>query len=111
MVGDQPLYVTDDLPGMVLTGTGVGFMLPTLTGAGASELPPARFATGIAVITMGRQVGAAIGVAAAGATATTAGDFHAAWAVAALAGVATGLLLAALGPHPRPVEALTPALA
>ena len=38
-------------------------MIPTLTGAGASSLPPERFATGAAVLTMGRQIGAALGVA------------------------------------------------
>ena len=38
-------------------------MLPTLTGAGAASLPPERFSTGIAVITMGRQIGSALGVA------------------------------------------------
>ena len=65
-------------------------MLPTLTGAGASELPPARFATGVAVITMGRQVGSAIGiailVAVLGTGATTAADFHGAWIVTLIAG-------------------------
>lgn len=113
--GDQSSYATEYLPGMVLTGTGVGFLLPTLTGAGASELPPARFATGIAVITMGRQVGAAIGiailVAVVGATSTTAADFHAAWAVTALTAVATGLLLARLDAHPRSADAPAPVLA
>jgi EmrB/QacA subfamily drug resistance transporter len=105
VAGDTPAYATEYLPGMILTGTGVGFMLPTLTGAGASELPPARFATGVGVITMGRQVGSAIGiailVAVLGGAATTATDFHGAWIFTIASGVGAGLLLAGLGPHLR----------
>ena len=48
---------------MLISGAGVGLVIPTLTGAGASSLPPERFATGAAVLTMGRQIGAALGVA------------------------------------------------
>ena len=51
------------LPGMLVSGIGVGLLLPTLTGAGAASLPAARFSTGIAVVTMGRQIGSALGVA------------------------------------------------
>ena len=98
--GDTSAYLTDYLPGMILTGIGVGFMLPTLTGAGASELPPARFATGIAVIVMGRQVGSAIGiailVAVLGTSAATAGDFQGAWIVTLVAGAGTAVTLSFL---------------
>jgi hypothetical protein len=96
---------------MILTGIGVGFMLPTLTGAGASELPPARFATGVAVITMGRQVGAAIGIAILVAVLDdrTAAGFHDAWLISAGAAAATGALLAALGPRPRTTPTPIPA--
>jgi EmrB/QacA subfamily drug resistance transporter len=113
VAGDQPHYLTEYLPGMVLTGTGVGFMLPTLTGAGASELAPARFATGIAVITMGRQVGSAIGIAILVAVLdamTSAADFHGAWLVAVIAGIGSGALLAGLGPHRQRAAAPAPAL-
>ncbi len=61
--GDTPAYVTEYLPGIAISGAGVGLMIPTLTGAGTSSLAPARFATGAAVLTMGRQIGAALGVA------------------------------------------------
>jgi EmrB/QacA subfamily drug resistance transporter len=56
-------YASGLLPGMVLTGIGVGLTLPTLIGAAATSLPPQRFATGSAVVTMARQVGAVLGVA------------------------------------------------
>jgi hypothetical protein len=48
---------------MAISGAGVGLVIPTLTGAGASSLAPERFATGAAVLTMGRQIGSALGIA------------------------------------------------
>lgn len=51
------------LPGMLLTGIGVGFALPTLVGAAVATVPPAQFATASAVVTMARQVGTVLGVA------------------------------------------------
>jgi Na+/melibiose symporter-like transporter len=99
--GDTPAYTSEYLPGMLIGGAGVGLMIPTLTGAGASSLPPARFATGAAVLTMGRQIGAALGiavlVAVLGAAASTAADFHSAWLISVAGGACAGLLLAALG--------------
>ena len=99
--GDTPAYASEYLPGMLIGGAGVGLMIPTLTGAGASSLPPARFATGAAVLTMGRQIGAALGiavlVAVLGAAASTAADFHSAWLISVAGGACAGLLLAALG--------------
>ncbi len=87
---------------MALGGIGVGLVIPTLTGAGASSLAAERFATGAAVLTMGRQIGSALGVsvlvAVLGATATTAAGFHGAWSISLAGGLATGLALFALGP-------------
>ncbi len=61
--GLTPAYASEMLPGMILTGIGVGLTLPTFMAAGASSLPPTSFATGSAVINMLRQVGIALGVA------------------------------------------------
>jgi EmrB/QacA subfamily drug resistance transporter len=61
--GTSPDYVGEMLPGMLMTGVGVGLTLPTFMAAGASSLPPQAFATGSAVINMLRQVGLAVGVA------------------------------------------------
>jgi Major Facilitator Superfamily len=80
--GEKPAYVAEYLPGMAIGGAGVGLVIPTLTGAGASSLAPERFATGAAVLTMGRQIGAALGVAVLVAVlgaGRTASDFQAAW--------------------------------
>src|SRR5271163_172079 len=99
--GDTPAYVTEYLPGILISGAGVGLVIPTLTGAGASSLAPERFATGAAVLTMGRQIGAALGVAVLvavlGPTTATAADFHQAWLISVAGGLAAGLTLLAIG--------------
>lgn len=99
--GDHPAYLSEYLPGSMVGGAGVGLIIPTLTGAGASSLAPERFATGAAVLTMGRQIGAALGVAilvaVLGTTTAHAGDFHAAWLITVAGGLAAGLALAAIG--------------
>jgi EmrB/QacA subfamily drug resistance transporter len=103
--GDTPAYLSEFLPGMAIGGAGVGLMIPTLTGAGASSLAPERFATGAAVLTMGRQIGAALGVAVLvavlGTSASSAADFHSAWLITVAGGLSAGLLLAAIGPRVR----------
>jgi EmrB/QacA subfamily drug resistance transporter len=61
--GLTPDYAGEMLPGMLMTGIGVGLTLPTFMSTGASALPPSAFATGSAVVNMLRQVGLAVGVA------------------------------------------------
>ena len=51
------------LPGSIVSGIGVGLMLPSLGGAATAPLPPQRFATGSALYAMTRQIGIALGVA------------------------------------------------
>ena len=107
--GRVPDYAADFLPGMLIGGAGVGLVIPTLTGAGASSLAPERFATGAAVLTMGRQMGAALGVAALvavlGTAASSVADFHAAWLLTIAGGLTSALTLAALGPPAARVAA------
>src|SRR3954452_12240151 len=62
-MGSEPAFASELLPGMILTGIGVGLTLPSVSAAAVSELPPARFATGSAVLQMARQLGIALGVA------------------------------------------------
>jgi len=57
-----PDYAARMLPGMLMTGTGVGLTLPTLVSAAVSAVPPHRFATGSGIVTMARQVGIVLGV-------------------------------------------------
>src|SRR5215469_12167800 len=61
-VAVHPNYL-EILPGMLITGIGVGLTLPSLMSTAASSLPPPSFATGSAVVNMLRQVGFAVGVA------------------------------------------------
>jgi EmrB/QacA subfamily drug resistance transporter len=58
-----PNYLAGMLPGMLLTGIGVGLTLPTFMATAAGSLPPQHFASGSAVVNMFRQVGLAVGVA------------------------------------------------
>jgi EmrB/QacA subfamily drug resistance transporter len=103
--GDRPAFLSEYLPGSMIGGAGVGLIIPTLTGAGASSLPPERFATGAAVLTMGRQIGAALGVAVLvavlGTATRNAADFHSAWLITVAGGLSAGLLLLAIGPPGR----------
>ena len=100
--GDRPAFATTFLPGMAIGGAGVGLVIPTLTAAGASSLPPERLATGAAVLTMGRQIGSALGiallVAVLGSNAHSASDFHSAWLITIAGGLAAGVALATLRP-------------
>lgn len=59
----EVVYASVLLPAWMLGGVGVGLTLAPLSSAAAASLPPARFATGTAVFTMSRQLGAVLGVA------------------------------------------------
>ncbi len=109
----SPAYLSEYLPGMLVAGAGVGLVIPTLTGAGASSLPPQRFATGAAVLTMARQVGSALGVAILVAVLGTGvpafASFQSGWMISALGGISAALAFAALGAPGRPSVASVPA--
>ncbi len=62
-MGPSPDYLGEMLPGLLITGVGVGLTLPAHGSAAAGSLPPQRFATGSAIFTMSRQLGFVIGVA------------------------------------------------
>jgi EmrB/QacA subfamily drug resistance transporter len=58
-----PHFLSAFLPGMILTGIGVGPTIPNIFTQGVASLEPGRYATGSAVLSMSRQIGAALGVA------------------------------------------------
>src|SRR3954447_6428278 len=92
-------YLGAMLPGQVLTGTGVGLLLPSFTATAAATLSPDQLSTGIGVQTMFRQIGAALGLAAWVAIVGTPapGDavdaFGLGWAFMAVTAVLAGLAL------------------
>jgi len=115
LVPDYPAHM---LPGMLMTGTGVGLTLPTLVSAAVSAVPPHRFATGSGVVTMARQVGIVLGVAIlvtvlghpSGGPAALAAFQHATVviaAIAATAGLASLLLIRSTRPRARPAVPIT----
>ncbi|NML59864.1 MFS transporter [Massilia sp. RP-1-19] len=61
--GSEPAYATHWLPGLILSGLGVGMVLPSLSGAAVAGLPPAQYAVGSAVNQAIRQLGSVLGVA------------------------------------------------
>jgi EmrB/QacA subfamily drug resistance transporter len=98
-----PNYASELLPGQVLTGMGVGFSFAAWGSAAVAQLPPARFATGSAVLGCLRQVGAVLGIAILVALLQNAaptdpvGVFADAWTLMAGAGVLVALIAVALG--------------
>jgi EmrB/QacA subfamily drug resistance transporter len=102
-VGLEPHYASEVLPGMLLGGAGVGFVIPTLASAVAVSLPPARFATGSAIYGMTRQFGIALGVAILIAVLGTPrgaeilGSFRSGWEVMAGLAFASAIAAAAIG--------------
>jgi MFS family permease len=72
--GEQPDYWRLWFPAMSITGIGVGLTISTLASASNAYLPPARFAMGSATFATGRQVGAALGIAAVTALRTSTGE-------------------------------------
>lgn len=61
--GLEPAYLTQWLPGMVLSGVGVGLVMPSLAGAAVSRLSADHYAVGGAINQAIRQIGSVMGVA------------------------------------------------
>ncbi|ODU01785.1 MAG: MFS transporter [Pseudonocardia sp. SCN 72-86] len=62
-IGPEHAYATTMLPGMLLTGLGVGLILPSLTGVVGAVLPPSRWGAGSSMINTTRQIGMVLGTA------------------------------------------------
>ena len=61
--GVTPAYLTEWLPGLFLSGIGVGMVLPSLAGAAVNRLPAEQYAVGSSVNQAVRQIGSVMGVA------------------------------------------------
>ena len=62
LLGEDPSYASEMLPCLLVSGAGVGLALPTILASATADLPPARAATGSAVVNMSRQIGSVLGV-------------------------------------------------
>ncbi|AOW91798.1 MFS transporter [Rhodococcus sp. WMMA185] len=105
-VGEQPYYVTEFLPGLLIAGAGVGFALPTILSTATADIPKARSATGSAIVNMNRQIGTVIGVSVLVAVVGTAvgyEDTHSAFVLAwwLIVAAAVGAAVTSLGMSSR----------
>jgi EmrB/QacA subfamily drug resistance transporter len=99
-LGAESHYLTHYLPATILTGTGVGMSFASFSSAAVAELPPTRFATGSAIASCLRQVGAVLGISVLIAllgTSQSLHTFHQAYGLMAIPSAAAGILAVALG--------------
>jgi len=61
--GANGAYLTQWLPGLLMSGIGVGLVLPSLAAAAVNRLPADQYAVGSAVNQATRQIGSVMGVA------------------------------------------------
>ena len=61
--GEHGAYLTQWLPGLAMSGIGVGLVLPSLAAAAVNRLPADQYAVGSAVNQATRQIGSVMGVA------------------------------------------------
>ena len=104
----EPDFLGVMLPAALLSGAGIGLVIPALSAAATGPLPPSRFATGTAVLGMTRQVGSALGVAlfvailggssVATAAAVAIHDYRDVWTFLIACLIGSGAALLAMGP-------------
>jgi EmrB/QacA subfamily drug resistance transporter len=116
-MGSTPDYATSMLPGQLLTGLGVGLVLPSLSGVVGTVLPPSRWGAGSSMVNTTRQIGTVLGTAvlvAVFAGTPDLADFRRGWVVVLLTAVATsagGLLISARRRTDHHVEERAPVAA
>ncbi len=63
LVDTTPHFLTEWLPGQLISGLGVGATLPILASAALAAVPGGRYAGASAVVSSARQIGAVLGIA------------------------------------------------
>jgi EmrB/QacA subfamily drug resistance transporter len=104
MLGETPAYWTQSFPALILSGVGVGMVLPSLSGAATARLPQNQYGVGSAVNQAVRQIGSVLGVAIAvvlvGHAGVTRGDFTGLYGLHAILGLVTGVFCLAVNTKP-----------
>jgi MFS family permease len=107
--GTEPKYLSQWLPGLVMSGVAVGLVLPSLSAAAVSRLPVAHYAVGSAVNQATRQIGSVLGVAFTvallGHAAIQRIDFNAVYVLHAGLALLTGLLCLPVDTRPHAAKA------
>ena len=106
--GNEPNYLQDWLPGLLMSGIAVGLVLPSLSAAAVSRLPVAHYAVGSAVNQATRQIGSVLGVALTvallGHATLQRTDFNSLYLLHAALALITGLLCLPVDTKPLPVQ-------
>ncbi len=100
-IGPDPAYLSHFLPATLLTGAGVGAVFSGLGVAAVAALPPNRYATGSAVGTCARQIGAVFGISALLSGLAAGAHFSTAWTLMVIAACATAVAGFAVGADVR----------
>lgn len=103
--GDEPNYVLQWLPGLIMSGVSVGLVLPSLSASAVSRLPVEHYAVGSAVNQATRQIGSVLGVAITvamlGHATLQRGDFNSFYLLHAALALLTGLLCLPVDTKPK----------
>lgn len=100
----SPDYLTEWLPGLLLSGLSVGLVLPSLSAASVFGLPAKDYAVGSAINHAVRQVGTVMGVSLTVlflAQSPSLADFHALYLTHILLSLLTLLLCMPINTHPK----------
>lgn len=105
----SPDYVTEWLPGLLLSGLSVGLVLPSLSAASVFGLPTKDYAVGSAINHAVRQVGTVVGVSLTvlmlAKSDLQIADFHRIYAIHIMLALATMLLCIPIYTHPKQLSA------
>jgi EmrB/QacA subfamily drug resistance transporter len=114
-VGPEPNYLADFLPGQILTGTGIGLVMPSLSAVPGRALPAHRWGAGSALMNTARQLGSVLGTVIVTFVYQPGIELAAvrhSWALIAAVAVASALVAVALAANwsPRAGDATHPSL-
>ncbi|MET0964294.1 MAG: MFS transporter [Noviherbaspirillum sp.] len=107
--GTTPAYWTQWFPALILSGIGVGMVLPSLSGAATAQLPQNQYGVGSAVNQAVRQIGSVLGVAITvvliGHAGLSRADFSQLYVLHVALALLTGVLCLAVNTRPKPQPA------